>query len=178
MPLRFDGGERLQRGRGLGGILRAIKGVFSPLIRGIGRTAAKAIKSNTGKLVASKLKDQAIDSALSLTSDALRGNDMEQSLSSEFNKVRENAAGTLDEIKSSRKRGVSRPRVTNTKRRKTSKQVGSGLKMTGRTYMTRKPPKKSRSKKGLKRVKKSRKHFNVKRKSKRLASKKNIFSVI
>ena len=62
MSLRFRGGERLQRGRGIGGLLRLVKSVFSPLVK----TVAKAVKSNTGKALGNALKEQAISSAINL----------------------------------------------------------------------------------------------------------------
>ena len=45
MSIRFSGGDRFQRGRGIGGILRLAKSWFKPVIR----TMGKAVKSNTGK---------------------------------------------------------------------------------------------------------------------------------
>ena len=39
--MKFTGGEYLQRGRGLGGLLRLAKSVFSPIVR----TVAKAAKN-------------------------------------------------------------------------------------------------------------------------------------
>ena len=33
MSLRFKGGERLQRGRGIGGLLRLVKSLFTPLVK-------------------------------------------------------------------------------------------------------------------------------------------------
>lgn len=104
MSLKFKGGARLQRGRGIGGILRALKSVFSPIVRSIGKTVVKAAKSNTGKLIGNKIKEQAIDSALNLTSNALRGNDLESSLQNELDNAKETAAQTLDQIRSNRKR--------------------------------------------------------------------------
>jgi hypothetical protein len=58
MSLRFRGGERLQRGRGIGGLLRLAKSVFSPMIKTIGKTAMKAVNSKAGKwqLKRSKIK--------------------------------------------------------------------------------------------------------------------------
>ena len=70
MTLKFTGGEYLQRGRGLGGLLRLAKSVFSPIVR----TVAKAANSNTGKSILNALKQQAIDSTVNLATDALRGN--------------------------------------------------------------------------------------------------------
>ena len=49
MSLRFKGGERLQRGRGIGGLLRLVKSLFSPIIRSVGKTAVKAATSKIGK---------------------------------------------------------------------------------------------------------------------------------
>ena len=42
MTLRFTGGEHLQRGRGLGGLLRLAKSVFSPIARTV--VPAKHVK--------------------------------------------------------------------------------------------------------------------------------------
>ena len=49
MSLRFKGGERLQRGRGIGGLLRLAKSLFSPIVRSVGKTAVKAATSKIGK---------------------------------------------------------------------------------------------------------------------------------
>lgn len=104
MPLKFDGGQRFQRGRGIGGIFRFLKSIFSPFVKTIGKTAVKAIKSDTGKLIANRVKDQAIESALNLTSNALRGNDLNTSVHSELNQIKEKTADTIDKIGLSRKR--------------------------------------------------------------------------
>ena len=47
--LKFKGAEMLQRGRGIGGLLRLAKSIFSPLLRSIGKTAVKAVASKTGQ---------------------------------------------------------------------------------------------------------------------------------
>ena len=47
MSIKFSGGDRFQKGRGVGGILRIAKNLFQPIIRTIGR----AVKSNTGKAI-------------------------------------------------------------------------------------------------------------------------------
>ena len=73
MSLRFKGGERLQRGRGIGGLLRLVKSLFTPLVKSAGKSIVKAATSNTGKAVLKSIKDQAIDSGIRLASDALRG---------------------------------------------------------------------------------------------------------
>ena len=100
MTLKFTGGEYLQRGRGLGGLLRLAKSVFSP----IARTVVKAAKSNTGKSILNALKQQAIESTVNLATDALRGNDMSESFQGELGSIRENAANSIENLKKPRKR--------------------------------------------------------------------------
>ena len=91
MALQFHGGERLQRGRGIGGILRIAKSVFSPLLR----TATRAATSSTGKAIGNALKEQALSSAVNLTTKALRGEDVRDGLMDELVAAREKAADTL-----------------------------------------------------------------------------------
>lgn len=104
MSLRFRGGERLQRGRGVGGILRLIRSIFSPVVRSLGRTAVKAATSGAAKTVGKALKEQAISSAVNLGIDALRGNDLQESLDREVSSARHKAADTLSDFQTSRKR--------------------------------------------------------------------------
>ena len=137
MTLKFTGGEYLQRGRGLGGLLRLAKSVFSPLVR----TVARAAKSNTGKSILNALKQQAIESSVNLATDALRGNDMKESFQGELNSIRENAANSIEDLR--------RPR----KRTKPQKQRGSGFMSTTKKskMMYKSKPKgcKSKKNKGL-----------------------------
>ena len=104
MTLKFTGGEYLQRGRGLGGLLRLAKSVFSPIVR----TVAKAAKSNTGKSILNALKQQAIESSVNLATDALRGNDMSESFQGELDSIRENTANSIENLRKPRKRGKKR----------------------------------------------------------------------
>ena len=104
MSLRFRGGERLQRGRGIGGLLRLVKSVFSPLVKSAGKTIVKAATSNTGKAVLNSIKDQAIDSAVKLTGDALRGEDMNASLQNEMQQVKRKAADVIENVHGVRKK--------------------------------------------------------------------------
>ena len=104
MSLRFRGGERLQRGRGIGGLLRLIKSVFSPLVKSAGKTIVKAATSDTGKAVLRNIKDQAIDSAVKLTADAMRGDDMNVSLQNEMQQVKRKAADVIEDVHSVRKK--------------------------------------------------------------------------
>ena len=100
MTLKFTGGEYLQRGRGLGGLLRLAKSVFSPIVR----TVSKAANSNTGKSILNALKQQAIESTVNLATDALRGNDMSESFQGELSSIRENAANSIENLRNPRKR--------------------------------------------------------------------------
>lgn len=104
MSLRFRGGERLQRGRGIGGLLRLFKSVFSPLVKSAGKTIVKAATSDTGKAVLRNIKDQAIESAVKLTTDAMRGEDMGESLQNEIQQVKRKAADVIEDVHSARKK--------------------------------------------------------------------------
>lgn len=139
MTLKFTGGEHLQRGRGLGGLLRLVKSVFSP----IARTVVKAAKSNTGKSILNALKQQAIESSVNLATDALRGNDMSKSFQGEMDHIRENAANSLEHLR----RGKKRPKNKN--------QRGKGLEPSSKRHrknkkeLRNKPKRDKRTSKGL-----------------------------
>ena len=98
MMVRFKGGELLQQGRGIGGLLRLVKSVFKPLIRTAGKTIVKAAKSDVGKQVLKNLKDQAIESGVHLTSAAMRGDDMGEALNNEIQTVKRKAADTVEQV--------------------------------------------------------------------------------
>ena len=104
MSLRFVGGEHLQRGRGIGGLLRLMKSVFSPVAKSVGKKVVSAIKSSSGKKILNVLKDQAIDSSVTLASNALKGNDMNTSIQDELNSVKSNLSTVIDELRANRKR--------------------------------------------------------------------------
>ena len=133
--MKFTGGEYLQRGRGLGGLLRLAKSVFSPIVR----TVAKAAKSNTGKSILNALKQQAIESSVNLATDALRGNDMSESFQGELDSIRENAANSIENLRKPRKRP----------KKKAQKGLGLGAKKSRRsgTSSTRSKPKNVSNKK-------------------------------
>ena len=78
MSLRFRGGERLQRGRGIGGLLRLAKSLFSPIIRSVGKTAINAATSKIGKKIIKEVKDQAVSTGINMLADKVRGNDMKK----------------------------------------------------------------------------------------------------
>ena len=121
MSLRFRGGERLQRGRGIGGLLRLFKSVFSPLVKSAGKTIVKAATSDTGKAVLRNIKDQAIDSAVKLTADAIRGEDMGESLQNEMQQVKRKAADVIENVHSARKKQRKAEPKQKTKARTKSK---------------------------------------------------------
>ena len=98
MSLRFRGGERLQRGRGIGGLLRLVKSVFAPLVKTAGKSIVKAATSSTGKKVLNTIKDQAIESGVRLATDALRGEDMNVSLENERQHVKRKAADVIETV--------------------------------------------------------------------------------
>ena len=98
MSLRFRGGERLQRGRGIGGLLRLVKSVFAPLVKTAGKSIVKAATSSTGKKVLNSIKDQAIESGVRLATDALRGEDMNVSLENERQHVKRKAADVIETV--------------------------------------------------------------------------------
>ena len=124
MSLRFVGGEHLQRGRGIGGLLRLMKSVFSPVAKSVGKKVVSAIKSSSGKKILNVLKDQAIDSSMTLASNALKGNDMNTSIQDELNSVKSNLSTVIDELRANRKRsnenqggsGIKRKQLKRNKR--------------------------------------------------------------
>ena len=100
MSIRFSGGDRFQRGRGIGGILRAAKSLFQPIIGTIGR----AVKSNTGKAIGNAIKEQVIESGVNLAADALRGNDLSVELNREANSFKKRGAEGLEQLQQSRRK--------------------------------------------------------------------------
>ena len=122
MSLKFVGGERIQRGRGLGGLLRMFKSLFSPVLKSVGKKVVKAATSNTAKSIAKTLGEQAIESGLNLATDALRGNNLKESANNEFTTFKHTAADSLDKIKRKRKNqegeGIKIKRIKGTKKTK------------------------------------------------------------
>ena len=95
MALRFRGGESLQRGRGIGGLLRLAKGLFTPILKKAGKAVISAAKSSTGRAAIDALKQQAVESGANLAADLIQGNDMKTSLQNEANIVRNKASDGL-----------------------------------------------------------------------------------
>merc|ERR1712055_85244 len=78
------GGERLQRGRGIGGILKLASKIFSPL-KSLAQTA---IKSDSGKQVVNALKKQAVASSINIANDIASGKNIKKSLKDELVEVK------------------------------------------------------------------------------------------
>ena len=124
MSLRFRGGERLQRGRGIGGLLRLAKGLFSPLAR----TIKKAVTSNTGKAIGKAVKNQLVESGANIASDVLMGNDVKESMQREVQNARQKAAIGIQQIKRKNiNKPVQQPPSKNKKKIKQSKFNGLSL---------------------------------------------------
>ena len=127
MPLKFVGGEQLQRGRGIGGIFRFIKSIFAPAVKTVGKSVVGAVKSTTGKKILNVLKDQAIDTTMNLAQDVLKGNNVKSSLQDEVNDLKTNLSSLITELRKTRKRssntqegsGIMRKSLKRTKRRRT-----------------------------------------------------------
>ena len=103
LSLRFRGGERLQRGQGIGGLLRLVKSVFAPLIISAGKTIVKAATSDTGKQVLRNIKDQTLETGVKLAVDALGGENMNESVQHKVQKVKCKAADGIDSMYEQRK---------------------------------------------------------------------------
>ena len=94
MSIRFSGGERFQRGRGIGGLLRLAKGLFKPAIESIGRV----VRSNTGQAIGNALKNQAIDTAKNLATDVLSGNNLKEGVKREVHNIKNRAALGIQQL--------------------------------------------------------------------------------
>ena len=84
MGIYFNGAERLQRGRGIGGLLRGATKLFAPLISFV----KKAATSNTGKKLVNAVKKQAINSSINIAKDVVAGKKIKESLTDEFEKAK------------------------------------------------------------------------------------------
>ena len=104
MSLRFSGGQVLQKGRGIGGLLRLMKSVFAPVVKSVSRGVVSAAKSEGGKKLLNVLKEQAVNSSMNIAADTLRGADLKDSFRKEAKSLKKNVATTIEDINNSRKR--------------------------------------------------------------------------
>ena len=98
MSLRFKGGNLLQKGRGIGGLLRAASSLFKPFFKTVGSTALKVARSDTGKAIGKALKEQAISSAQNIAFDTIRGENIKDSLNNEVSNVRKHVADNVENM--------------------------------------------------------------------------------
>ena len=125
--LTFDQNPRLQRGRGLGGIFKSLAKLASPLISNAAKTAKTAIASPAAKRLVKSLKQQAVESGANILTDVIDGKNVGESLSSEFDNVKEKsryaAKKALSNLASSnsRKRKLE-PAPKSAKKRKKKKK--------------------------------------------------------
>ena len=87
MGLNFMGGERIQRGRGIGGLLRVASKLFTP----ISKLAKKALRSDPGKRILNAVKEQAVDSSVNVVKGIANGGNIKETLKDEFQNVKKNA---------------------------------------------------------------------------------------
>ena len=117
MSLRFKGGNLLQKGRGIGGLLRAASSLFKPLFKTVGSTALKVARSDTGKAIGKALKEQAISSAQNIALDTIRGGNIKDSLNNEVSNVRKRVADNVENMLNSPKKRKVVPK-SKTKKKK------------------------------------------------------------
>ena len=98
MSLRFKGGNILQKGRGIGGLLRAASSLFKPLFRSVGSTALKVARSDVGKAIGKTVKKQAITSAKNIALDTVRGGNIRDSVRNEVTNVRKRVADEFENV--------------------------------------------------------------------------------
>ena len=132
--IRFSGGERYQRGRGIGGLLRLAKGLFKPVMQTLGRVVkssagkaiGNAIKSNTGRAIGKALKNQAIDTAKNLATDVLSGNPLNEGFKREVHNIKNRAALGIQQLNKNQEVICREPKRQSKSRGKTkvNKKVG------------------------------------------------------
>ena len=98
MSLRFKGGHLLQKGRGIGGLLRAASSLFKPLFKTVGSTALKVARSDAGRAIGKAVKEQAISSAKNIAIDTISGKNIKDSVRNEVKNVRKRAGEELGNV--------------------------------------------------------------------------------
>ena len=117
MSLRFKGGNLLQKGRGIGGLLRAASSLFKPFFKTVGSTALKVARSDTGKAIGKALKEQAISSAQNIALDTIRGENIKDYLNNEVSNVRKRVADNVENMLNTPKKRKVLPK-SKTKKKK------------------------------------------------------------
>ena len=130
MSLRFKGGNLLQKGRGIGGLLRAASSLFKPFFKTVGNTALKVARSNTGKAIGKALKEQAISSAKNIAFDTIRGENIKDSLNNEVSNVRKRVADNVEDMLNTPKKRKFAPKSKPKKKKVTYANRYSDIKNT------------------------------------------------
>ena len=99
-------GAFTQRGRGLGSIFSSLIRAVIPVASKVGRAM---IKSPITKELLNTVKDTAIQGGVSLAADALRGNNMEDSLQENLNMAKERMAQTIETVGTKKRVNQARP---------------------------------------------------------------------
>ena len=94
MGINFIGGERVQRGSGIGGLLRFVKTIFSS----IGQIAKKALQSDSGEKLVQAVKEQAINILINEASNIAQGKDIKESFIDEADKAKKNSKRKIGDL--------------------------------------------------------------------------------
>ena len=122
MGLYFLGGERIQRGKGIGGLLRIASKLFSP----VSTLAKNVLKSDKGRQIINAVKNQAVDSSANIIKDIAEGKNIKDSFKDEFQNVKQNAKRKavdvgIEILKGERTKRIKEPsKKLNKKKRKRS----------------------------------------------------------
>lgn len=131
MGVHFNGFDRIQRGRGVGGLLKIAAKLFAPL-RNI---VKKAITSSTGKQIVDAVKTQAIDSSINLAKDIARGENFGESLQNEFKNVKASAKRKAVDIGTEYLKKKFNNNTVVQKKRKSKKKKIKGSKLKRRDIL-------------------------------------------
>jgi hypothetical protein len=131
MGVHFNGFDRIQRGRGVGGLLKIAAKLFAPL----GNIVKKAITSTTGKKVVDAVKTQAIDSSINLAKDIARGENVGDSLQKELKNVKASAKRKAIDIGTEYLKKKFNNNTEVKKRRKPNKKKIKGSKLKRRDIL-------------------------------------------
>ena len=127
MSLRFKGGNLLQKGKGVGGLLRLASSLFKPLFKTVGRTALKVATSDTGKAIGKAVKEQAIQSAKNIALDTVRGGNIKDTLRNEVLNVRKRVANNIENVlKEPKKRKVTLRKTVKKKKKSYANRYEDG----------------------------------------------------
>ena len=118
MGVYFTGGERLQRGTGIGGLLKVASKLFTPLAL----LAKKAVSSETGKQVLSAVKKQAINSSINIANDIASGKTVKDSLDTEFANVKQQSKRKAIELSAGFLQHTKQPKTSSKKSKSKEKK--------------------------------------------------------